>query len=159
MQSSSATFGCRASWHAGRRCPGSALAQSARFSELANLPFPQGAPSKETAEALKDELLFQRATQAYLWAMPAIMSLGSEKAFCGGYNVLPISKSLFDSSTLIITPNTVTMYAVGHLDLGKDGPLVVELPPRLIGFMSDYMAVPIPADGGMFAGDVGLNGL
>jgi hypothetical protein len=35
---------------------------------------------------------------------------------------------------------------------------VVELPPRLIGFMSDYMAVPIPADGGMFAGDVGLNG-
>ncbi|WP_246779280.1 DUF1254 domain-containing protein [Rhizobium sp. RHZ01] len=141
---------------------GSAAAQSARFSDVANLEFPQGSPSKETAQALKDELLFQRATQAYLWAMPAIMSLGMEvgsvKAFGGGYNVLPISKSLFDSSTLIITPNTVTMYAVGYLDLGKEGPLVVELPPKLMGFMSDFMAVPIPADGGVFAGDVGLDG-
>jgi len=68
----------------------SVQSQSARFSELANLPFPQGSASKETAQALKDELLFQRSTQAYLWAMPAIMSLGmqvgSEKAFGGGYN-------------------------------------------------------------------------
>jgi hypothetical protein len=83
MQSSSATFGCRASWHAGRRCPWLRLG------------------------AIRP---LQRARQ------PSIPSL-------------------------------------------KDGPLVVELPPRLIGFMSDYMAVPIPADGGMFAGDVGLNGL
>jgi hypothetical protein len=142
---------------------GQATAQSVRFDEVANLPFPGGAPTKESAQALKDELLFQRATQAYLWAMPAIMSLGmqvgSEKAFGGGYNVLPISKTLFDSSTLIITPNTVTMYAVGFLDLGKDGPLVVELPSNVNGFMSDYMAVPIPADGGVFNGDVGLDGL
>ncbi len=141
---------------------GSAFAQSDRFDELANLPFPQGSATKETAQALKDELLFQRSTQAYLWAMPAIMSLGmqvgSEKAFCGGYNVLPIWKSLTDSKVLIVTPNTVTMYAVGYLDLGNEGPLVVELPPMLIGFMSDFMAVPIPADGGVFAGDVGVNG-
>jgi hypothetical protein len=141
---------------------GSAFAQSDRFDELANLPFPQGSPSKETAQALKDELLFQRATQAYLWAMPAIMSLGmqvgSEKAFGGGCNVLPIWKSLTDSKVLIVTPNTVTMYAVGYLDLGKEGPLVVELPSMLLGFMSDFMAVPIPADGGVFAGDVGLSG-
>ncbi len=140
----------------------SVQSQSARFSELANLPFPQGSASNETAQALKDELLFQRSTQAYLWAMPAIMSLGmqvgSEKAFGGGYNVLPIWKSLTDSKVLIVTPNTVTMYAVGYLDLGKEGALVVELPPMLIGFMSDFMAVPIPADGGVFAGDVGVNG-
>jgi hypothetical protein len=37
---------------------GSAFAQSARFSEVANLEFPQGSPSKETTQALKDELLF-----------------------------------------------------------------------------------------------------
>ena len=77
------------------------------------------------------------------------MQVGSEKAFGGGYNVLPIWKGLTDSKTLIVTPNTVTMYAVGYLDLGKDGPLVVELPPRLIGFMSNYVAVPIPVDGGL----------
>src|SRR5258706_592099 len=96
----------------------SVQSQSARFSELANLPFPQGSAGKETAQALKDELLFQRSTQAYLWAMPAIMSLGmqvgSEKAFGGGYNVLPIWKNLTDSKVQIVTPNTVTMYAVGY---------------------------------------------
>lgn len=48
---------------------GAATAQSARFDELANAPL-----SAETAQTLKDELLFQRATQTYLWAMPAIMT-------------------------------------------------------------------------------------
>jgi hypothetical protein len=139
-----------------------ATAQSVRFNELANLPFPGGAATKESAQTLKDELLFQRATQAYLWAMPAIMTLGmevgSEKAFGGGYNIMPISKSLFDSSTLIITPNTVTMYALGFFDLGKEGPLALAFAFDVNGFISDYLAVPIPADGGIFDGYVGLDG-
>ena len=102
---------------------GAATAQSSRFDELANLPFPGGAPTKESAQALKDELFFQRATQIYLWAMPVIMTLGmqvgSEKAFGAGYNVLPIWKQLIDAKTLVITPNTVTLYAVNYLDLGR----------------------------------------
>jgi hypothetical protein len=73
-----------------------AVAPSARFDELANLPFPGGSPTKETAQTLKDELLFQRACQVYVWAMPLEMTLGmqvgSEKAFGSGYNVLPIWK-------------------------------------------------------------------
>ncbi len=43
-----------------------------RFDELANLPFTENRPTKETAQTLRDELLFQRATQAYLWALPLI---------------------------------------------------------------------------------------
>lgn len=136
---------------------GAATAQSGRFDELANAPL-----SGESSQTLKDELLFQRATQSYLWSMPAIMTLsmqaGSEKAFGGGYNVLPIWKQLTDASSRIITPNTVTMYAVNYLDLGRDGPLVMDMPPRLQGFLSDYWGVPIPVDGGKFAGDVGLPG-
>ena len=33
-----------------------------RFDELANLPFEENRPTKETAQKLQDELRFQRAT-------------------------------------------------------------------------------------------------
>jgi hypothetical protein len=40
---------------------------------------------------LDDELYFQRATQLYLWSLPAVnimaMKEGSEKAYGAGYNV------------------------------------------------------------------------
>jgi hypothetical protein len=40
-----------------------AFAQEANFDKLANLPFTEGRPTKETGQTLRDELLFQRATQ------------------------------------------------------------------------------------------------
>ena len=53
-----------------------ALAQQTNFDTLANLPFSEGRPTTDTAQTLRDELLFQRATQTYLWAMPLINTLG-----------------------------------------------------------------------------------
>jgi hypothetical protein len=38
-----------------------------RFEALSGLPFSENRPTPETAHTLRDELLFQRATQAYLW--------------------------------------------------------------------------------------------
>lgn len=65
-----------------------------RYDALASLDFKQGYPTEQAIQQLKDELLFQRATQAYLWAIPAInmygMKDGSEKDFGKGYNILPI---------------------------------------------------------------------
>ena len=65
-----------------------AAVESSRFDELANLPFVENRPTRETTQTLKDELYFQRATQAYLWAMPLIntlgMKYGSEKIFGEG---------------------------------------------------------------------------
>ena len=88
-----------------------ALAQETHFDELANLPFSENRPTKETAQTLRDELLFQRATQTYLWALPLIntlgMQVGSEKVFGAGYNVLPIWKKRLDAKTLV-TPLTRT---------------------------------------------------
>ena len=49
-----------------------AFAQETSFDKLANLPFAEGRPTKETAQTLRNELLFQRATQTYLWALPLI---------------------------------------------------------------------------------------
>jgi hypothetical protein len=46
-----------------------AIATDNSFDKLADLPFVDGRATKESAEALREELLFQRATQTYLWAM------------------------------------------------------------------------------------------
>jgi hypothetical protein len=134
----------------------------ASFDKLANLPFLENRPTKETAEALREELLFQRATQTYLWALPLIntlgMKVGSEKTFGAGYNVLPIWKKRLDAKTLVTTPNSDVLYAMSYVDLGKEGPLVMEAPPMLQGILLDFWQRPIPVDGGKFAGDVGLFG-
>jgi hypothetical protein len=133
-----------------------------RFGALSSLPFAENRPTAETADTLRDELLFQRATQAYLWALPLVntlgMKVGSEKVFGAGYNVLPVWKKRLDAKTLVTTPNSDVIYAMGYVDLGKDGPLVFEAPPNLQGILLDAWQRPIPVDGGRFFGDVGLPG-
>ena len=91
---------------------------------------------------------FERATQTYLWALPLIntlgMQVGSEKTFGAGYNVLPIWKERLDAKTLVTTPNSDVLYAMSYVDLGKDGPLVMEAPPMLQGILLDLLAAPHP---------------
>jgi hypothetical protein len=135
------------------------------FDQLANSPFIDGRPTAETAKFLKDELLFQRAVQTYLWAMPLIntlgMKVGSEGKFGAGYNVLPIWKKRLDAKTLVTTPNSDVIYAMSYVDLGKDGPLVFDAPPKLQGILLDFWQRPIPGPtirGHNFFGDVGFFG-
>ena len=141
---------------------GQALADTTRFDTLANAPFVENRPTAEMAQTLREELLFQRATQAYLWALPLIntlgMKFGSEKVFGEGYNVLPVWKKRLDARTLVTTPNSDVIYAMSYVDLGRDGPLVFEAPPNLQGILLDFWQRPIPVDGGKFFGDVGLPG-
>jgi hypothetical protein len=140
---------------------GNAQAQPARYDALADSAMSENRPTAETAKLLRDELLFQRATQTYLWALPLIntlgMKVGSEKAFGAGYNVLPVWKKRLDAKTLVTTPNSDVIYAMGYLDLGKDGPMMFEAPPGLQGVLLDFWQRPIPGPG-KFAGDVGLPG-
>ena len=139
-----------------------AFEKSSRFDDLANQAFKENRPTKEAAQTLREELLFQRATQTYLWALPFIntlgMQVGSEKTFGAGYNVLPIWKKRLDAKTLVTTPNSDVLYAMSYVDMGKDGPLVMEAPPMLQGILLDFWQRPIPVDGGKFFGDVGLPG-
>src|SRR5262252_8144413 len=108
--------------------PTLAQAQTDRYEALANSAMVENRPTPETARLLKDELLFQRATQTYLWALPLIntlgMKVGSEKAFGAGYNVLPVWKKRLDPQTLVTTPNSDVIYAMSYLDLAKDGAMV-----------------------------------
>jgi hypothetical protein len=100
----------------------SAQAQTDRYEGLANSPMVENRPTPETSKLLKNELLFQRATQIYLWALPLIntlgMKVGSEKTFGSGYNVLPVWKKRLDAKTLVTTPNSDVIYAMSYIDVG-----------------------------------------
>ncbi len=142
-----------------------AHAQAERYDALANSTMFENRPTPETSKLLEDELLFQRATQTYLWALPLIntlgMKFGSEKVFGSGYNILPVWKKRLDAKTLVTTPNSDVIYAMSYLDLGKDGPMVFEAAPGLQGILLDFWQRPIPGptiDGHAFFGDVGLPG-
>ena len=142
-----------------------AQAQSNRYDALANSPMVENRPTPEAAKLLKDELLFQRATQVYLWALPLIntlgMKVGSEKQFGAGYNVLPVWKKRLDARTRVTTPNSDVIYAMSYLDLGADGAMVFEAAPGLQGILLDFWQRPIPGPsigGTSYRGDVGLFG-
>lgn len=144
-----------------------AMAQApSRYDELANLPFVEGYIAKDNVQKLLDESFFERGVQAYLWALPALnmygMKEGSEKVFGKGYNVLPVWKQRLNAKTLITTPNSDVIYAMGYLDLKEDGPIVIELPPKMQGILDDFWQRPIPSvgeiNGRKWSGDVGLPG-
>jgi hypothetical protein len=141
-------------------------ARADHFDDIANSPMSGGRPTAEAAKSLKDELLFQRATQVYLWALPLIntlgMKYGSEQTFGAGYNVLPIWKDRLDAKTLVTTPNSDVLYAMSYADLGETGPLVFEAPPHMQGILLDFWQRPIPGPeldpSKVYAGDVGFFG-
>ena len=98
-------------------------------------------PQKE-AEALRDELFYQRAIHSYMLMQPAMNTIGmrdgSEDAFGAGYNVLPIWKDRMDSRTWVPTPNADVIYSMSYLDLKQTGPLVVAAPQNVIGMFTDF---------------------
>lgn len=106
------------------------------------LPFPENYPTAEASQRLYDEILFQRACQVFLWAMPAMsvyaMKEGSEKVFGAGGNVLVVWKDRLNPKTLVSTPNSDVIYAMGYIDLKQDGPTVVAVPPKQQGILDDF---------------------
>lgn len=144
-----------------------ALAQSGdRYSELANLPLEGGYPTEAVSRTLEDELYFQRATQAYLWALPAVnmyaMKEGLGKTFGEGYNVISVFEKRLKPATIITTPNSDVIYGLGWADLSETGPLVIEVPAGLQGLMDDIWHRPLTGpekgDGTRYLGDLGLPG-
>ncbi|MBQ0822751.1 DUF1254 domain-containing protein [Microvirga sp. HBU67558] len=114
------------------------------------------------AEALRDELFYQRAVHAYITMLPALnligMRDGSEATFGKGYNVLPIWKERMDSRTWIPTPNGDVIYSLGFLDLKETGPLVVAAPHDVIGMFTDIFQRTI-TDVGLIGPDQARGGL
>jgi hypothetical protein len=114
------------------------------------------------AEALRDELFYQRAVHAYMTMLPALNTIGmrdgSEATFGKGYNILPIWKDRMDSRTWVPTPNADVIYSMSYLDLKETGPLVVAAPPNVIGMFTDFFQRTI-TDVGLIGPDRARGGL
>jgi hypothetical protein len=117
---------------------------------------------QQEAEALRDELFYQRAVFAYQTMLPALNIIGirdgSEAAFGKGYNVLPIWKDRMDARAWIPTPNADVIYSMSYLDLKETGPLVVAAPPNVIGMFTDFFQRTI-TDVGLIGPDRARGGL
>jgi hypothetical protein len=138
---------------------------SDRYEGLSGLPLEGGYPTGQTSRSLDDELYFQRAVQTYLWSLPAMnmwaMRRGLGDKFGYGYNVISVFEKRLKPNTIITTPNSDVIYAMGWADLSKTGPLVIEVPPGLQGLMDDMWHRPLKGpniDNVQYLGDLGLPG-
>jgi hypothetical protein len=114
---------------------------------IGELSFDVGYPTTETAEKLYDELDFQRATQAYLWGLPAVgfhaLHLAHLNNFDAPNGAVVLYQTLADKAGML-TPNITTLYAMSFWDLAAQGPLVVEVPAGLTaGGVLDIWQRPI----------------
>jgi hypothetical protein len=122
---------------------------------IGKLSFPNGFPTEETARKIFDEMDYQRAVQAYLWAYPAVsfesIRIATTRDLGADLNDMVIADNFADPKGLWLTANDTTIYALANVDLGKSGPVVVEIPPgAIVGILDDFWQRSIA--------DVGLPG-
>lgn len=109
--------------------------------KFGDFEFRNGYPTPAAADALLDQLKVNRAIEVYLTQIPTV-SIFAEHLGLANFgakrpNQIIIWESLMDAETVLLTANTETVYAVGHLDLKADGPTVVDAPPKMLGFAMD----------------------
>src|SRR5271167_2566138 len=142
--------------------PAPAMAQDSSQSPLVTQVYNGQWPAQEDYAKFKDQLLFQRAVDAYMLTLPALNTIGmrdgSEAKFGAGYNVLPIWKDRMNAKTWVPTPNADIIYSMSYLDLKKTGPLVVNAPPKVIGMFTDFFQRTL-TDVGSSGPDRGEGGL
>ena len=128
---------------------------------IGELTFENGYPSRESVETLFDAMDFQRATQAYIWALP-IVSMAEwqtvhEDQF-GAEDGDLVVYTTTEQKLGILTANATTPYILGFYDLGRSGPFVVEVPPGPTGgLVDDFWQRPV-ADLGLAGPDKGKGG-
>ncbi|MGF1686063.1 DUF1254 domain-containing protein [Photobacterium japonica] len=115
--------------------PAEILTPNTVETRLGTLSFNDGIPSQQTSQKVYDFLDTSRAAEVFLQAIP----MASLEALRLGHATLGITQSnqvllfdkLMDSNPLFLTGNTDTVYASAFLDLERDGPTVIEVPPGM----------------------------
>lgn len=128
---------------------------------LGPLSTDNGFPTAATADRLYDEMDFQRATQAYLWALPAVGFKGlydAQAKTLGSKNGDTLLYKTLKDKAGMLTPNITTIYSFTYWDLAEMGPMVIEVPPGLTaGGVLDIWQQPI-VDTGQTGPDKGQGG-
>jgi hypothetical protein len=104
------------------------------------LKFFDGLPDPETVQKVYDNLDFARGVEAFLSGMPAASLYaaceGLEKAGVTRNGGIGVFQNLMDARSLFLTAQSTTVYVLQCLDL-KDGPMVAEVPPGVLGPVDD----------------------
>ena len=132
--------------------PASILTPDAVETRLGTLKFFDGLPDAATVQKVYDNLDFQRGVQAFLAALPAATLFAERsgyRSFGPDNHTVLITESLLDSRSLFTVANAEILYNLAWLDT-KDGPLVIEIPPNVLGFINDFWS--------RYVGDVGRAG-
>jgi hypothetical protein len=127
---------------------------------IGTLKFFDGLPDQDTVKKVYDNLDFARGVEAFLSGIPAT----SVYAACEGLSQagakrnggVTITEDLLDARTLMLTPNSTTVYVILCLDL-KDGPMVVDIPPGVLGPVDDAFSRYV-LDVGLVGPDKGNGG-
>src|ERR1700733_12406325 len=110
--------------------------------------FANGYPTEATIEKLYDERDFQRACQAYLWALPAVSFTAWQRGFTkglGARNGQIVALLSYEDRRRVLTANATTPYYLAFADLTASGPLIMEIPERGVqGQFSDAWQVAVP---------------
>lgn len=110
-------------------------------------------PARESIPAIFDELDFQFACQAYLWALPLVSyaQWKSQHEEVFGATSSDLVRYLTYRDRLgLITANATTPYILNFFDLAETGPLVIDLPPgHTAGGVSDFWQREVGAMGEM----------
>ncbi len=99
-------------------------------------------PRREDVGLVFDELDYQMATQAYLWALPLVSYAQWQKVhreIFGATNFDLVHYVSYRDRLGLITANATTPYILNFIDLTETGPLVIELPAGpTAGGLSDF---------------------
>jgi hypothetical protein len=126
---------------------------------LGMLKFFDGFPDDPSVEKIFDNLDFQRAVQAYLLGLAPVSQVANRKGILeiGPANTtVPIFEQMMTPRSIFLTPNNNTPYTWFWLDL-HNGPLVLEIPPNVLGLIDD-MWYTFVTDLGIMGPDKGLGG-
>ena len=129
--------------------------------QIGELAFENGYPSRESVEKLFDAMDFQRATQAYIWALPIVAMAEwqavHEEQFDAQDRDIVVYKTM-EEKLGILTANATTPYVIAFNDLGRSGPLVIDLPAGPTGgLVNDFWQRPV-VDLGLAGPDKGKGG-
>jgi hypothetical protein len=120
-----------------------------------------GLPAPEVIEELYELRDGHAATMLYLWGLPIVAMAQLQRAHrevLGGGDFDLGAYLSYDDKLGILTPNTVTPYYMAFADLGRTGPLVIDVPAGPIaGGASDFWQQPI-VDMGQTGRDRGTGG-
>jgi hypothetical protein len=120
-----------------------------------------GLPTPKGIEQLYEFQDFQRATELYQWAIPAIGAMGWHNANIANGATAETDRVVYDDYTPrqgILTPNVEVTYVIAYPNLDKTGPLVLEYPAgRIAGILMDFWRRPY-ADYGLTGPERGKSG-